>query len=176
MIEKHEYRDQLPDYMREPARLYLEEGKPPGDFMYALLTNDLRGAITRADAANTAMLSTIWMWWLSEIPSAAQGSPYNVEAWVEHEGLLHKDTPNFNALIPGLKVVWGQADIAEYWDTDDDGKTAIRDDIEQIDLPNVRAEWNWYMGANAACGYLEGTVVEKDGVALEYDDAVKLGY
>lgn len=86
MTYKHIFSDRLPDYMRAPADAYVETGKPPGDFLYALLSNDLRRAVAAADTENSRVLQTAWVWWLLDIPDAAQGSKRQVDAWISSGG------------------------------------------------------------------------------------------
>lgn len=86
MNERQFGTDRLPAYMRAPADAYVEEGKPPGDFLYSLLCNDLRGTHAHADTANSLALQA-WIWWLGDIPMEAQGSKEKVAAWIANGGL-----------------------------------------------------------------------------------------
>lgn len=71
----------LPDYMRAAARRYLEDGDLPGDFLLAVLRNELVQAVLRADGTNRAVLP-VWVRWLyNEIPYNAWGSAERVAAW-----------------------------------------------------------------------------------------------
>lgn len=72
----------LPEHMQDGARLYVEQGVPPGDFLTAVLQNDLVEAFNRADATNVhAMLA--WAKWLDkDCPRAAWGSKEQVEKWI----------------------------------------------------------------------------------------------
>jgi len=72
----------LPEYMRESARLYVEEHRLPGDFLQAVLCNDLVGAFGRADLTNRAAMGAWAQWLYNECPHAAWGSREKVEAWV----------------------------------------------------------------------------------------------
>ena len=73
--------NKLPEYMREPARLYIEEGELPGGFLMAVLTNNLVEAAARADEVNQQRLFE-WAGWLyNEVPKPAWGSPTKVLAW-----------------------------------------------------------------------------------------------
>lgn len=73
--------DALPEYMRESARLYIEDGFLPGSFLMAVLCNDLVGAGGAADAVNKHMLF-VWAGWLyNDVPSPAWGSREKVEEW-----------------------------------------------------------------------------------------------
>lgn len=78
--------DRLPEHMREGAAEYVERRLPPGGFMYAVLCNDLTGAIGKADEDNLAAIVqwAHWLWW--DIPSQCWGSPAKVEAWLAEGG------------------------------------------------------------------------------------------
>ena len=79
--------DRLPDYMRSGARLYIEQGIKPGDFMTAVLRDQFHEAIVRADHINKVRLRD-WADWLHwDIPMAAHGSVEEVNTWMEHKGL-----------------------------------------------------------------------------------------
>ena len=74
--------DRLPEHMRESARAYVEHGRPPGDFLTAVLCNNLVEAAGRADEENQRALFA-WAGWLhNEVPMPAWGSPEKVRDWV----------------------------------------------------------------------------------------------
>ena len=62
---------------------YAKEGKPVGDFLYAVLSNDLTSAIFRADLDNRAALYEIVQYIYNEIPADSWGSTEKVEAWLK---------------------------------------------------------------------------------------------
>tara|TARA_R110000737_G_scaffold246736_1_gene257023 strand:+ start:197 stop:442 length:246 start_codon:yes stop_codon:yes gene_type:complete len=72
--------------MREAARLYIENGIPPGSFMTAVICNDLFGALGKADELNRAM---IWQWcnfFYNEAPAKCWGNREKMDAWVRGHG------------------------------------------------------------------------------------------
>lgn len=71
----------LPEHMRDAARLYIERGIKPGDFLTALLANDFMEAVGRADDTNLAALGTWAKWIYNEIPRGAHGSYNHVADW-----------------------------------------------------------------------------------------------
>ena len=79
--------DRLPEHMRGGARRYVEQGIRPGDFLNAVLCNDLKAAFSRADDINTTAMRDWVMWMYNDVPSPCQGSPEAVKAWVERGGL-----------------------------------------------------------------------------------------
>lgn len=72
----------------ESLRLYVEEHVPPGDFLYAVLTNDLRESFGRADENNQAAMFEIVAYCWNKIPVQCWGSPERVKEWLAGE----KDT------------------------------------------------------------------------------------
>lgn len=72
----------LPEHMQGAMKRYLENGIEPGGFLYAILTNDLKGAVTRADHINIKLIPEIVSYCVSEIPASAWGSVAKVEGWL----------------------------------------------------------------------------------------------
>jgi hypothetical protein len=73
----------LPEHMRGGMKLYLEHGVEPGGFMYSVLANDLKGAVSRADHINLRYLTNIVSYCYNSIPSTAWGSYEKVDLWLE---------------------------------------------------------------------------------------------
>ncbi len=75
--------DMLPEHMRESIILWIEHGHAayPGSFMTALLSNDLMGAIGKADEVNAAALRTWAVYLYNYAPSGCFGSPEKFKAW-----------------------------------------------------------------------------------------------
>ena len=72
----------LPESLRQGFKNYIEHHIPMGGFGMAVLRNDLRDAVTRADPFNSVALSGI-VWWLhNEAPGTCWGSPKDVDAWL----------------------------------------------------------------------------------------------
>lgn len=64
----------LPEHMQSAARRYIEEGELPGHFLFAVLSNNLMEAASRADDVNQVSLHTWASWMYNEIPGSAHGS------------------------------------------------------------------------------------------------------
>ena len=82
----------LPEHMQEGARDYVELGREPGDFLRAVLSNQLLETFQRADMVNRGELNTWIQWLLGEPPMSCWGSPAKVEAWIERGGLRREVT------------------------------------------------------------------------------------
>ncbi len=74
-----------PDHVRPDTKQtiddYVAQGWKPGSFVQAVLENDLREAIGRADSGNLDTLPAIVAYCYNQIPSVCWGSPAKVEAW-----------------------------------------------------------------------------------------------
>ena len=74
--------DRIPAYMHDSIVAYIMEGVRPGDFLTAVLQNDLCAAVNRADADNHRALRSWATFLYNEIPSQAWGSEQNFESWI----------------------------------------------------------------------------------------------
>lgn len=74
-------------YMADGARLYIERGIPPGSFMLALFSNDLKEAFARADDSNARVMREWVRFMVNQMPKESQGSPERVAAWIARGGL-----------------------------------------------------------------------------------------
>ncbi len=68
--------------IREALDRYVSHHCPTGDFLYAVLCNDLRESFWRADEENMADLYDIVSYCYNEIPSTCCGSKEKVELWL----------------------------------------------------------------------------------------------
>lgn len=77
----------LPDYMVGAVERYVLKGIAPGGFLTAVLSNDLAGAVGRADSANAAALVQWVKFVYNELPSSCWREAENVEYWCKVGGL-----------------------------------------------------------------------------------------
>ena len=61
---------------------YVEERVPTGDFLLAVLENNLMEAFGRADEENRADMFEICEYVYNEMPMLCHGSPEKVKAWL----------------------------------------------------------------------------------------------
>jgi len=73
----------VPEHILPGIARYLVTGIVPGDFLTAMLTNDLRGVMQTADDMNIEVLPAIWNFLYHNIPSSAWGSRERMAKWVE---------------------------------------------------------------------------------------------
>lgn len=71
----------VPDHMHQGLRLWIEQGVLPGGFMTAVLENDLKEALARADHINRECLFNIVSFLYNFAPGPCWGSPEKVSAW-----------------------------------------------------------------------------------------------
>jgi len=72
----------VPDYMRQSVIDYIEKGYMPGEFLYAVLINDLHTAIGRADHNNIGNLPAYVNYLHNHAPRDCWGSKEAVKAWL----------------------------------------------------------------------------------------------
>jgi len=73
----------IPMSTLESLRRYKNNHIETGGFLRAVLSNDLREAIGRADHRNLPALPVIVAWLYNEMPMGAWGSPSNVTEWLK---------------------------------------------------------------------------------------------
>ena len=64
----------IPTHTQEALINYIERGYEPGSFLYAVLSNDLLGAVSRADALNLPALKDIVQFVYNEMPENCCGN------------------------------------------------------------------------------------------------------
>jgi hypothetical protein len=86
----------LPERMHDGIQCYIENGIRPGDFLTAVICNDLREACRCADDENRHLLFEYVKFFYAHAPCDCWGSPEKYKAWVRHRGLaaLDKDAAN----------------------------------------------------------------------------------
>ena len=84
-IEFHGMR--IPDYMAGGLIRYVEDGIPPGDFLTAVIENDLSGAVGRADDANIRNIPAYAFYLYNYAPASSHGSKMAFKAWIKAGGL-----------------------------------------------------------------------------------------
>lgn len=69
--------------IKESLDAYWNTGRPTGDFLKAVLSNDLFDAVGRADHENIRDLKEIVSYIYNELPQNAHGSKDNVRYYIE---------------------------------------------------------------------------------------------
>jgi hypothetical protein len=68
-------------------RRYIEQGIGPGHFLSALLSNNLRASVERADDINRRAIVDYVKFLYNYAPAGAGGSPEKFEAWIARSDL-----------------------------------------------------------------------------------------
>jgi hypothetical protein len=72
----------VPATLHDGLRHYIADRRPVGSFLTAILSNDLAGAVVRADPENRFALPEIVLFLHGYAPSKCWGSPAAVTAWL----------------------------------------------------------------------------------------------
>jgi hypothetical protein len=70
------------DVLKEGLERYYYDRIPTSGFMYAVLSNDLFGALDKADSQSRQSLPDICRFIYNELPFTCWGSTAKVEAWL----------------------------------------------------------------------------------------------
>jgi hypothetical protein len=73
----------IPDSTKQALTDYIERGIQTGGFLYSVLSNDLMGAIGRADKDNFVAIKDITGWVYNEAPAGCWGNEAVVLRWME---------------------------------------------------------------------------------------------
>ena len=76
----------IPEHMIGALSRYVFDGLQPGSFLEAVLCNDLRRAVERANDKNSDNLPNWIMLLYNYVPAACWGSPDKYRQWVEIGG------------------------------------------------------------------------------------------
>ena len=74
--------DAIPELTKDALDRYVNHHIPTGGFLYRVLTNDLFGALSKADQDNTRALHLIVKYIYNELPGSCWGNSKAVEEWL----------------------------------------------------------------------------------------------
>jgi len=77
----------IPERMWEPIVAWIMLGRIPGDFLQAVIANDLYEAAARADRENLINIRAYAGFFKTSVPYACRGSRALLDAWSECGGL-----------------------------------------------------------------------------------------
>lgn len=72
----------LPSTLRGGIQRYVDDRIRPGGFLDALLANDLKGTVMRADEQTRSELQDILFWCMENLPGPCWGGRKEVEKWL----------------------------------------------------------------------------------------------
>lgn len=79
--------EEIPEHMRAAMLSYVQIGHLTGDFLHAVVSNDLGGAVGRADPQNLPLIPLYVRWFYNRAPAVCHGSIDIVNAWIDRGGL-----------------------------------------------------------------------------------------
>jgi len=77
----------IPEHMMISLKEYCDNGRPVGHFLTAIFSNDLRGAVSRADDTNLPLIPTYVCWVHMNAPNGCYGSYEKVNNWKGMRGV-----------------------------------------------------------------------------------------
>lgn len=77
----------IPSHMHGAVKRYVMHGVPPGNFLTAVLCNDLKESFARADDDNAASMHGWVRFLYNYMPSNSYGSPELFKNWLGNGGL-----------------------------------------------------------------------------------------
>jgi len=77
------YYSLIPSHMMEAMRAYVEKGQPVGDFLRAVISNDLTEAVCRADDTNIWIIPIYVNWFYNECPGGIWGNDQAYDDWIK---------------------------------------------------------------------------------------------
>ena len=75
----------IPERMMGGLTRYIEDGIPPGDFLTAVISNDLAEAVGRADDENIRNLPAYVGYLYNKAPTSCWGSPGQMKRWMKEK-------------------------------------------------------------------------------------------
>jgi len=75
----------IPSHMHAALRRYFVDHQPAGDFLTAVLENNLAESFHRADEENREALRVFVAYLFNEAPSGSWGNPERVRAWLAQQ-------------------------------------------------------------------------------------------
>lgn len=79
---------EVPEYMRDSVEEYVQLGKPTGEFLAAVIQNNLKQAVMYADENNIGQLPAYMNYFYNYAPSDCWGSAAAMKRWIEAGGLI----------------------------------------------------------------------------------------
>jgi hypothetical protein len=77
----------IPERMCGDIERYIRQGIEPGDFLRAVICNDLTEACGRADNENIRLLHVYVAYFYNEAPSGCWGSEQRYVAWIKRHAI-----------------------------------------------------------------------------------------
>jgi hypothetical protein len=82
--------DKIPEHLMESLVAYVNDGRPTGGCLEALLSNDLTEVMRRADEATMFAIPRVVGWLYNKAPMGCWGSKKNVALWIRAKAALRE--------------------------------------------------------------------------------------
>ncbi len=83
----------IPEYMRHGLTDYVNDGVPPGQFLAAIICNDLKAAVMYADDTNLENIPAYVNFFYNHAPMPCWGSKQAMDSWIAKK-LLERTIAN----------------------------------------------------------------------------------
>ncbi len=91
--------DLVPPHLRAGLRDYIQRGQIPGDYLQAVMANDLLEAVNRGDTYSHGYLGVLMAWLYNDAPGGCWGSRGIIAAWSRLGGLEGGARPSTYPLV-----------------------------------------------------------------------------
>ena len=133
----------IPDNMAHAIDNYIERGEPVGDFLTALICNNLSEAIGRADYLNLANLPAFAAYFYNYAPASCWGSKEKMDAWLELFRAGSSDQSQAPAAPNPLSLLIAAAKRAVIESADMIGATYLSEDVSTALNEAIEAAGGW---------------------------------
>ncbi len=79
--------DLVPPHLRRGLQGYIQDGHVPGDFLQAVITNNLMAAVAYGDEVSRAALCDLVFWMYKHAPGVCWGTKEIMDKWSSGGGL-----------------------------------------------------------------------------------------
>lgn len=168
-----------PLHLRDGLLRYLDHGVMPGDFLRAVLANDLAEAVGRADPQSFAGLRDLVGWVRYNISPGLRGSREAIEEWVARCKVEAKKATHNPLLIEGRFAgfvefgVYGSGEIGLTIKSAIDGSPVVKATVALAEYPDARLDpgfvWikTWAENEGVYEALVEAGVIEAVSVVFQ---------
>jgi hypothetical protein len=103
----------IPERMREGLKRYVIDGLIPGDFLTAIIQNNLRNAVGYADDENLPLLPLYVRWFYNRPPSVSHGSPEAFVEWLDELAEVRNAIENMLGAGPAADAIVESVRVAK---------------------------------------------------------------
>jgi len=151
------YAHMIPEYMLEGLKDYIFEGTPPGDFLTAVLCNDLMEAVGRADDTNITVIPWYCGILYNYMPMGLRSNKEAIKRWIR----ICDDAREEEAAEKAMKTKWTFSD-AEH-SGQHVGVLEFKDSKGELhDFTVIKTQDRIVFGIVCNAGFLESGYLERE--------------